>query len=387
MSINLNLSELTQNSILNDIMQNKPEDFGLATNNVDNISSKKPVDYSENLIAFLKSQKISILVSSYKTAHIYAIGTIYDNRDQSDKLSIFLSNFNRPMGMHVSKKTIWISSSGNLWKYTNIGEFPDTVNFGTFDATYLSQMAYFSNDIDAHDICLDDKDKPYYCSAMFSCICQPSDTHSFKVYWKPPWISKVAPEDRCHLNGVCSRNGQPRYITSVCMGDAKGSWRYNRVGKGIVYDIVNDKLVCQGLSMPHSPRWFLGKLWILEAGTGWIGYVDFDKQELIRVLWIPGYLRGLSFIKNTHLVVGTSEDRHENTFKELPLGDELKKRGLEAICGFFIINLETFKIEHQFKFSSPDNELYDVCVLEDVMRPQILDINDPSNKKFYNSLI
>jgi len=333
-------------------------------------------NYNPEFIQWLVDNNTSLVVSSYKTATIYAIGSLKDPRDNQNKLSMWVSSFNRPMGLHTSPHRIWISSSGNLWKYDNVGQQPDKENFGDFDASYIPTMAYFSNDIDAHDICVDKHGNPYYCSATFCCICVPSQTHSFRVFWKPPWISKVAPEDRCHLNGLCSRDGEPRYVSCICMGDAKNSWRDNRVGRGVIYDIKENRVVCKNITMPHSPRWAHGKLWILEAGTGWLGTVNLEKGIFEKLLWIPGYLRGLCFVGDKYMVVGSSEDRHESTFKNLPLGEELKKNGKEAICGFFVVNLRTMKIEHTFQFFSPINELYDVCSVEGITRPKIEQLNN-----------
>lgn len=332
--------------------------------------------YDPGFIQWLVSNNTSLVVSSYKTATIYTIGTVYDMRDNQNKLSMWVSSFNRPMGLYTTPDKIWISSSGNLWKYDNVGEQEDKENFGKFDATYIPTKAYFSNDIDAHDICIDKNGNPYYCSATFCCICVPSLTHSFRVFWKPPWISKVAPEDRCHLNGLCARDGEPRYVTAICMGDAKNSWRDNRVGRGVVFDMKENRVVCKNITMPHSPRWMHGKLWILEAGTGWLGTVNFETGTLDKLMWIPGYLRGLCFVGTKYMIVGSSEDRHESTFKNLPLGEELKKQNKEAICGFFVINLETLKIEHTFQFFSPINELYDVCSIQGIRRPRIEHLNN-----------
>ena len=378
MSIDIDLSDI--------VLNNEPQDFQILNPTVvDKLpdDEKKPFDHSPGFIQWLKDNNVSFLISSYKTANIYFLGSITDPRDGQDKISLWMSNFNRPMGIHATKDTVWISSSGNIWKYKNIGAKPDTTNVGEFDACFIPQSAYFSNDCDSHDLCVDSTGNVYYVSATFCCICQPSETHSFKVFWKPSWISKITSEDRCHLNGMCCRDGKPRYVTAVSLSDSKGAWRNHRVGKGVVYDIVEDKLACTGLSMPHSPRFFNNKLWVLDAGTGWLGYVDFEKKELKKTLWLPGYLRGMSFVGDKYMVVGSSESRHEGTFQGLPLGEELKKRGLEAICGFFVIDMKTWVIVHTFQFHGKSNEIYDVVAVEGVKRGQLIELNDPDGKTLY----
>lgn len=343
-------------------------------------------EFDRYFLSWLRSVNSSFLISSYKTHKVFSIGVIKDPSDSRDKLSLWITHFNRPMGIHTTPKTIWVSSSGNIWRYENAGSYDDEgeTKLGHFDANYIPRMAYFSNDIDAHDICVDQDGNPYYCSALFSCVCTPSVDHSFKVYWKPPWITKIAPEDRCHLNGICSRDGEPRYITAVSQSNIKGAWREKRVGHGIAYDIKENQIVCEGLTMPHSPRWAHDKLWILDAGTGYFGYVDFETKKFVRKVFIPGYLRGLSFVGKRYAVVGSSQDRHEQTFQGLPLGETLKKEGISAKCGISVINLDNFDIIHSLTFYSPADELYDVCAIPDISRPKLTDVRDENNMREYH---
>ena len=83
------------------------------------------------------------------------------------------------------------------------------------------------------------------------------------------------------------------------------------------------------------------------------------------------------------MVVWSSEIRHEGTFQGLPLGEELKKRGLEAICGFFVIDMKTWVIVHTFQFHGKSNEIYDVVAVEGVKRGQLIELNDPDGKTLY----
>ena len=202
---NENNQNNTQNKSSNTEPNSKPNSSPNTANNEvqnkaqeQNNNSFPNFEYDRYFLGWMREVKCSFLVSSYKTAKIYALGVIKDPRDNQDKISIWLSHFNRPMGIHSTHNTIWISSSGNLWKYENSGSYEDANNIGVFDGNFIPRLAYFSNDIDTHDICVDKDGNPYYCSAMFSCVCTPSLTHSFKVFWKPPWISKISPEDRCH---------------------------------------------------------------------------------------------------------------------------------------------------------------------------------------------
>jgi len=337
-------------------------------------------EFDRYFLSWLSEVKTGIMISSYKTGHVFSLGLVRPPKS-SAKLSLWLSNFNRPMGIHADKKGAFIASSGNLWHYQNYGEI-ETQDVGRFDANYVPRSVIFSNDVDAHDLTVDGKGQVYFISSNFSCICMPSDTHSFKVYWKPPWISKIAAEDRCHLNGMCARDGQIRYVTAVCQSDIRGGWRENRIGKGIVYDIIEDKIVCEGLSMPHSPRWYNGKLWLLEAGTGWFGCVD-ENNRFERKSFIPGFARGLSFINERYAFIGCSQDRHESVFKGLPIGEALKKNGVESKCAVYVVDLQNFDLIHNILFQSPIDELYDVVAVPDCQRPRLSDPTDDKNMREY----
>jgi allophanate hydrolase subunit 1 len=35
----------------------------------------------------------------------------------------------------------------------------------------------------------------------------------------------LAPEDRCHLNGLAIRDGQPAFVTALGVTDSPGGWR------------------------------------------------------------------------------------------------------------------------------------------------------------------
>lgn len=349
--------------------------------------------FNRLFLTWLSQSNISIIVSSYKTHQIFAIGMLNDPRDKIDKLSLWMSNYNRPMGLWVDQEKMLISSSGNLWTLTNSGKFLpiDGSDPSFFDANYVPRHAYFSSDVDVHDLCLGSDGQIYYCSALFSVICTPSFNKTFQVYWKPPWISKIAPEDRCHLNGLCCRDGIPRYVTSCSQCDSSDGWRGQsngqdlRIDNGLVYDIVKDEIVCGGLTMPHSPRWHNGKLWILDSGTGHLGFVNFETKQLERVVFIPGFLRGLSFVGDRYAIVGSSKDRHELSFNNLPLKQMMEdKKIIESLCGFCVIDLDQGFIIHKFSFMSPVDELYDVRVIRGMKRPKLTDVGDQQLSNEYH---
>ena len=113
-----------------------------------------------------------------------------------------------------------------------------------------------------------------FVNTLFSCLATVSERYSFRPLWKPSFISKLAAEDRCHLNGLAMENGVPRYVTAVSASDVADGWREQRREGGVVIDVATNEIVLEGLSMPHSPRLYQGKLWLLDSGSGYFGYAD-----------------------------------------------------------------------------------------------------------------
>ena len=91
------------------------------------------------------------------------------------------------------------------------------------------------------------------------------------------------------------KDGRAAYVTAVSRSDVVDGWRDHRVDGGIVIDVNTNAIVAEGLSMPHSPRWHQGRLWLLNSGTGEFGYVDLTAGRFVPVSFCAGYLRGLAF--------------------------------------------------------------------------------------------
>jgi uncharacterized protein (TIGR03032 family) len=184
-------------------------------------------------------------------------------------------------------------------------------------------------------------------------------------------LSKLAAEDRCHLNGLALADGRPRFATMVSMSDVVDGWRDRRSDGGVVVEIPSGRVLVSGLSMPHSPRLYQGRLWLHNSGTGQFGSVDPAGGRFVPLTFCPGYLRGLAFAGD-YAVVGLSHPRDDRTFAGLALDQELTKRGAEARCGLLIIDLRTGDVAHWLRVEGLVRELYDVAVLPHVCRPMAL---------------
>jgi uncharacterized protein (TIGR03032 family) len=319
---------------------------------------------SRQFNSWLAEQKISLAFTTYQSGKLFLIGLQPDGR-----LSVFERTFNRCMGLHAGAQTLYMTSLYQLWRFENSLE-PGQAHDG-YDRLYVPRMAWTTGDIDIHDVAVGKDGRPMFVNTLFGCLATVSETHSFVPLWKPPFLSKLAAEDRCHLNGLAMEDGAPRYVTSVSQTDVNDGWRDQRREGGTVTDVKANEVVLTGLSMPHSPRLYRGKLWLLDSGTGNFGSVDLKRGRFEPVAFCPGYMRGLSFVGD-FAVVGLSLNRENKTFQGLALEDNLKKRKAEPRCGLQVIDLRTGDVVHWLRIEGVVRELYDVSVLPGVRRPMAL---------------
>jgi uncharacterized protein (TIGR03032 family) len=313
---------------------------------------------------WLAESNLSLAFTTYQAGKIIFVGI-----QPNGRLSIFERTFNRCMGLWSNGQSLWMSSLYQLWRFENAlapGESHDG-----YDRVFVPQVAYTTGDLDIHDLALDGAGRPIFVNTLFSCLATVSEARSFRPLWRPDFISKLVPEDRCHLNGLAMRDGAPAYVTAVSESDVADGWRDRRTGGGIVIDVGSGEIVARGLSMPHSPRVHDGRLYLLDSGTGRFGTVDAASGGFEEIAFCPGYLRGLAFHGN-FAIAGLSQPRETRTFTGLPLDGALARRNADPICALMVIDLRTGAAVHWLKLEGVVHELYDVVALPGVRRPQAI---------------
>lgn len=306
----------------------------------------------------------SLAFTTYQVNKLFLIGTNAD----SGRLSIYERTFPRCMGMGVGNRRFWISSLYQLWRFENFldeGQVSDG-----YDAVYVPVEGRTTGDVDVHDV-HPQGDEPVFVVTRFNCLAVPDPKYSFRPIWKPPFIDRLAAEDRCHLNGLAMDGAEPAYVTCVGKSNIEGGWRDHRRDGGLVIRISDNEIIASGLSMPHSPRLHNGRLYMLQSGTGEFGQIDLDTGRFEPMCFLPGFARGVSFIGN-HAVIGVSRPRKDRTFEGLALDDRLAENGVSPRCQIAIVNLTTGDVEHVLGMQGVIEELYDVQVLKDVRRPMAL---------------
>jgi uncharacterized protein (TIGR03032 family) len=204
-------------------------------------------------------------------------------------------------------------------------------------------------------------------NTRFSCLCTLDPDYSFVPRWRPPFITELAAEDRCHLNGLAMVDGRPGYVTALGESDTAGGWRAGKSRGGILMEMAGGTVVSGGLCMPHSPRWHDGRLWLLESGTGGVGTVDLASGRYESIISLPGFTRGLA-LAGPYAFIGLSRIRPTSAMDGVPLAE----RRDELRCGVAAVDLRSERLVGMLEFQTAVEEIFDVQLLPGVRFPEVI---------------
>jgi len=324
------------------------------------------ITVSRGFSGWLESNHVGLAFTSYQTGQLYLVGVMANG-----SVSFNRQNYQRAMGLCSDGPRLWVGALFQLWRLENMLR-PGEIANGAFDAAFVPREARTTGDIDIHEIGILANGQPVFVNTKYSCLATLDPVHSFQPIWKPAFISKLAAEDRCHLNGLAMRDGVPAYVSAVSQTDALSGWRARRDAGGVIIDVASGRVLTDQLSMPHSPRLADGRLYALDSGRGQLIAIDADTGAREDIAFCPGFLRGLA-VHNGYAVVTASKPR-DGSFKELELQREIEKRDGDAWCGLFVINLRHGDIVEWVKLDGVIGELFDVAILLEYRCPMSLGI-------------
>ncbi len=306
-----------------------------------------------------------LLVSTYQAGKLVVIGL------HAGQVAVGLTNFEQAMGIAVSDDRLAVGSRGRFWflrRASGIG--PQLEPAGRHDQCWITRSCQVTGPIDGHELAwlpAGATDELWIANTLFSCLCALDDRHSFVPRWRPPFVSRLAAEDRCHLNGLAAAHGQVRFVTAFGETDTAEGWRAGKATGGCLIDVPASEVVARGLCMPHSPRVHANKVWLLESGQGSLGLVDLARGPIEPVCVLPGYTRGLALVGGAAFV-GLSKIRETATFGGVPIAE----RRDELVCGVAVVNLTTGSQAAAFQFLSGVDEIFDVQFLPDARFPALV---------------
>jgi uncharacterized protein (TIGR03032 family) len=322
---------------------------------------------SESFVALLKQLGLSVLVTTYQANKLLVL------RERSGGMSILVRTFERPMGLAVGSdgSRIALGTRDQVWQFRNAPDIAPQIDPpGVHDACYLPRACHVTGDIGVHEVAWAgaSADELWLVNTRFSCLCTLHPDYSFVPRWRPPFITALAAEDRCHLNGVAIVDGEPRYVTALSQTDTAGGWRPVKSRGGIVMSVPDGTVLADGLCMPHSPRWHDGALWVLESGTGRLARIDpLTGTRHIVAEGLPGFARGLA-IHGPYAFVGLSKIRQTSAMDGVPLAS----RRDQLQCGVAIVDTRNGTVHGLVEFHSAVEEIFDVQILLGLRFPELM---------------
>ena len=308
--------------------------------------------YTPVLVDILQHLRASVVISTYQAGKVLVLGT------HSGQLTISYLDYDRPMGVAIGHDRIAVGAGAAIHFLKASHSAAATVKpIGSFDGCFVAHTSRHTGRILGHDLAWG-KEGLWIVNTLFSCLCKLDDNHSFVPRWKPSFISLLADEDRCHLNGMAMEHGFPRYVTVLAASNIPAGWRADKARTGCLIDVQNGEFLAQGLCMPHSPRVHNNSLFVLNSGHGNLSQVDRRTGQLTPVEHVPGYTRGLAF-HGQFAFVGLSRIRESNVFGGLPIS----ARPEELCCGIAVIDMLTGRTVATFRFLSGVEEIFAVDVI------------------------
>lgn len=322
-------------------------------------------NHSPSFPTVLAEARCALLVSTYQAGQLVAIG-VADGR-----LSFSFRRFDNAMGVAVGADRVAVGGKNQVWMLRDHSELaPRIAPAGTYDRCWLPRSSTVTGAIQCHEVVwgTGPSGEPdlWLVNTSFSCLAGLDDRHSFVPRWRPPFITALAPEDRCHLNGLAMRDGRPAYVTAMAPSDEARGWRAARNDTGLVLDVASGEVVTEGLAMPHSPRWHDGSLYVLNSGFGRLERVDLASGQRDVVAMLPGYARGLA-IHGDLAFIGLSKIRETAVFGGAPIAeyhDRLK-------CGVGVVDLRTGETVGTLEWENGVAEIFDVQVVPGARCPTL----------------
>jgi Domain of unknown function (DUF4915) len=343
---------------------------------------------SESFVALLGELEVSLVVSTYQANKLLVV------RALPGGISTLVRTFERPMGIAVDARRIALGTRNQIWTFRNAPDIAPRIEpVGRHDACFLPRSCHVTGDIGVHEVAWGEvrsqesgvrgqvaarttpltpdpcllSPELWLVSTRFSCLCTLHPDYSFVPRWRPPFITALAAEDRCHLNGLAVVDGQPRFVTAMGQTDSPGGWRESKNVGGCVLKLPDGEAVAEGLSMPHSPRWHDDRLWVLESGTGSLRLVDVPTGRCERIVELPGFARGLALC-GPYAFIGLSKIRSTSAMDGVPLA----ARRNELKCGIAAVDLRSGRVAGLLEFQTAVEEIFDVQLLPGLRFPEVV---------------
>jgi uncharacterized protein (TIGR03032 family) len=323
---------------------------------------------TENFPALLGELGASLMVTTYQAGKLVVL------RADNGTINTHCRGFNVPMGLALAGNRLAIGTALEIWEFHNAPAVADKLApVGKHDACFLPRGSHFTGDIQVHEMAWGTGAELWFVNTRFSCLCTRDARYSFVPRWQPPFITALAPEDRCHLNGLAMEDGLPRAVTALAVSDQRDGWRPHQRDGGVVVDVPTGAIVCRGLSMPHSPRYHDGRLWLLNSGAGGLGALEPRTGRYEEVAALPGFTRGLDF-HGRFAFIGLSQVPESALLSGLASAERPME---QRVCGVWVVDIVTGRIVAFVRFEEGVEEIFAVHVVAGDRFPDVLNDDWP----------
>jgi uncharacterized protein (TIGR03032 family) len=313
--------------------------------------------HTANFPALLRQLGASLLVTTYQAGKLVMV------RDEGDHLNTHYRSFPSPMGLALADggSKLALGTTLQVWEFRDNRDVARRLEpAGRHDGCFLPRSSHFTGNVLIHEMAYGSGGELWFANTRFSCLATLDPEASFTPRWRPSFVTELEPSDRCHLNGLGMVDGQPKYVTALGETNTPAGWRANKAKGGVLMDVDTGVILCRGLSMPHSPRWHGGRLWVCESGSGTLGTVDLSTGRYEAVAAVPGFTRGLDFVGDLAFV-GLSQVRESAVFSGIPITERLAPE--ERTCGVCVVDLRHGEVVALLKFTSGVQEVFAVALL------------------------
>lgn len=290
-------------------------------------NASERLESTPGFLRIVAEERLSIVLTSRQSSMLASISA------SADACRFVRARMPASMGLAVRDASMAVGTGNGIRMYTNLQISAEE------GSAYFPIGTSITGPVSIHDLDWDDEGRLWFVNTLFSSLCTVDSSSQFKVEWHPDFAGAIGPYDACHLSGMASAGGKPRYVTALAATSGREGWRARVPDSGVLIDIDGGPL-CDGLSLPHSPKLHQDWIWLLEAGSGCITRIAANGTDRSIVAELPGVLRGLDF-HGRYAFVGMSKVRTSSRDTAEALAARF---GDAAACRIYAVEAETGRV-------------------------------------------